>query len=481
MVVIPKMALRPISPVPSSLVRAARVWAGVVASCAVAAWVVVSGPDGHAPAAAGAVAHALFAGNGVGAYGDADPAGNFSGFAIDAPATSMAATHDGRGYWVTAADGGVFAFGDAPYLGSMGAQPLSAPVVGMAATPDGRGYWMTALDGGIFAFGDAPFLGSMGAQRLAQPVVGMAATPDGSGYWLVAADGGIFAFGDAPYLGSMGAHPLNAPIVGMAATADGHGYWLVASDGGVFAFGDAPFYGSASGSDINTWVTGIAPTHDDHGYWLLAATAGVLTYGDAVFHGPTPNNPPFSPAAAIVATPDGGGYWLLKPDEIETTFAASPVPPAFGQGANAVSVAAGQIGPDPDLVYGNYCNPYGPCEQWCALFATWVWNQVGIGIPRYAFTGDVFTWGQSSGVIVAPTARSAPGDAILYGTGPQNAATSVHMGIVAETWPDGAVVTVEGDSGPEPNGQDLTTLDGPFLPADAGYQLGMPVYGFVQP
>ncbi len=32
----------------------------------------------------------------------------------------------------------------------------------MAATPDGRGYWLVASDGGIFTFGDAPFYGSAG-------------------------------------------------------------------------------------------------------------------------------------------------------------------------------------------------------------------------------------------------------------------------------------------------------------------------------
>jgi hypothetical protein len=117
----------------------------------------------------------------------------------------------------------------------------------MAATPDGRGYWLVAADGGVFAFGDAPFLGSAGGQSVNQPVVGMAATPDGRGYWLVAADGGVFAFGDAPFLGSAGGQSVNQPVVGMAATPDGRGYWLVAADGGVFAFGDAPFRGSASG------------------------------------------------------------------------------------------------------------------------------------------------------------------------------------------------------------------------------------------
>ena len=114
----------------------------------------------------------------------------------------------------------------------------------MAATPDGKGYWLVASDGGIFAFGDADFYGSTGGIALNRPVVGMAATPDGQGYWLVASDGGIFAFGDARFYGSTGAIPLNRPVVGMAATPDGKGYWLVASDGGIFSFGDAGFYGS---------------------------------------------------------------------------------------------------------------------------------------------------------------------------------------------------------------------------------------------
>ncbi|HLX88676.1 MAG TPA: CHAP domain-containing protein [Acidimicrobiales bacterium] len=425
--------------------RRPRAWVGtgvsaVAATVLLVTVVTVVGPSALRSARASAVTPlARFPGNGIGAYGDASKSGDFSGIALDAPATTLAPTPDGKGYWVAAADGGVFAFGDAGFYGSMGDKPLAAPVVAMAGTSDGQGYWMSAIDGGIFAFGDAPFYGSMGVK------------------------------------------PLDAPVVGMAATHDGRGYWLVASDGGVFSYGDASFHGSASGADIGTWVVGMAPTHDDAGYWLLAATAGVLTFGDAAMYGPTPNNPPFSPAAAIAATPDGKGYWLLQPDEIDTTFSASPIGPAFAQGGQVVAVAASQIGPNPDLSRGSYCNPYGPCEQWCALFATWVWQQVGIGIPQYAFTGKVFDWGQTSGVVLPGSARPAPGDAILFGTGPQNASTSVHVGIVAETWPDGAVVTVEGDSGPEPDGQDVTSIDGPFLPADAGFQLGMPVYAFVRP
>jgi ribosomal protein L24E len=72
----------------------------------------------------------------------------------------------------------------------------------MAATPDGQGYWLVAADGGIFSFGDAGYFGSTGAIRLTEPIVGMAATKDGGGYMLVAADGGIFTFGDSGFFGS---------------------------------------------------------------------------------------------------------------------------------------------------------------------------------------------------------------------------------------------------------------------------------------
>jgi hypothetical protein len=56
----------------------------------------------------------------------------------------------------------------------MGGTHLNAPVVGMAATPDGKGYWLAAADGGVFSFGSAPFEGSMGAMSMNAPVVGMA-------------------------------------------------------------------------------------------------------------------------------------------------------------------------------------------------------------------------------------------------------------------------------------------------------------------
>jgi hypothetical protein len=68
----------------------------------------------------------------------------------------------------------VFGFGDAHFYGSLGTVALNRPIVGMAATADGRGYWMVASDGGVFGFGDAPFFGSLGGKGAHIKVIGIA-------------------------------------------------------------------------------------------------------------------------------------------------------------------------------------------------------------------------------------------------------------------------------------------------------------------
>ncbi|MEM9713212.1 MAG: hypothetical protein AAGA17_13425, partial [Actinomycetota bacterium] len=166
-------------------------------------------------------------------HGDVDLAGLDDG---ERP-TSLSVLPDGSGYWVFTDRGRALPFGDAPDLDDLvdqGVSPfLNGPIVDSAATTDGAGAYLVAADGGVFAIGTAVFAGSMGGMPLSAPVTGVAVDPDGSGYWLVAADGGIFAF-EAEFLGSMGGQLLNAPVVG--AIAFGDGYLLVAADGGLFNF-----------------------------------------------------------------------------------------------------------------------------------------------------------------------------------------------------------------------------------------------------
>jgi hypothetical protein len=391
---------------------------------------------------------------------------------------------DNEGYWLASADGGVYAQGNAGFYGSLGALRLQGPVVAMAATPDGKGYWLAALDGGVFAFGDAHFYGSMGAVTLNQPIVGMASTPDGQGYWLVASDGGVFAFGDAPFLGSMGGTALVSAVTGMAPSHSGLGYWMVAGDGGIFTFGDAPFRGSIGGTILNDPVVGMAAMSDDGGYYMVATDGGIFTFGNAPYYGSlggglNGNPNVILPISGIALAQGRTGYWLLDPDGFNYSFANPPDPTPSPLTSAIVATATSQVNADPYTGY--FCNPYGPCEAWCSLFATWVWEQAGVPIPSYAFTGDMYDWAQAHTTVLPPYAMPSPGDAVLYGTGPWSTSSSVHVGLVMQVWPDGAVVTVEGDAGPAPVGNLAVIVNGPYLPSHSLTSNGMPIYAFARP
>lgn len=188
-------------------------------------------------------------------------------------------------------------------FGGVSTTTLNAPIVGIAETPDGKGYWLTAADGGVFTFGDAQFYGSTGDLHLNAPIVGIASTPDGLGYWLVASDGGVFSFGDATFYGSMGGIPLNRPIVDISVDKATGGYWLAASDGGVFSF-NAPFYGSMGGQSLNAPIVGMAVTDSNNGYWFLASDGGIFSFGGASFDGSAVNGEG-QQYTAITTTPAG--------------------------------------------------------------------------------------------------------------------------------------------------------------------------------
>lgn len=70
---------------------------------------------------------------------------------------------------------------------------------------------------------------------------------------------------------------------------------------------------------------------------------------------------------------------------------------------------------------------------------------------------------------------------MLYGSGPATTDSSVHIGIVAQVWPDGAIDTIEGDAGPGATGALAVWINGPFLPGDSDWYNDMGIYAFVQP
>jgi hypothetical protein len=88
--------------------------------------------------------------------------------------TSIAATPDGGGYWLTAAGGSVLPYGSAGWQGEVaGIGYCSVPTsVRAVPTRTGAGYWVLAGNGRVHAFGDAPDHGSTAAAgvRTAAPV-----------------------------------------------------------------------------------------------------------------------------------------------------------------------------------------------------------------------------------------------------------------------------------------------------------------------
>lgn len=156
---------------------------------------------------------------------------------------------------------------------------------------------------------------------------------------------------------------------------------------------------------------------------------------------------------------------------------ASTFTPGAASSSQIVRVAESQLGQG-EQPPGSNCTIYGPCEEWCSLFASWVWQHAGVPLPgstaTYGYSGSLYTWAKESGGRILPaTATPAPGDAVFYGSGPSE---SAHVGIVQRVYPDGRITTIEG------NYANHVALVGPFLPAHATSEgETAPIYGYAQP
>jgi hypothetical protein len=157
--------------------------------------------------------------------------------------------------------------------------------------------------------------------------------------------------------------------------------------------------------------------------------------------------------------------------------AAAPLEPGPVSGARVVRVAESQIGQGENPA-GSQCTIYGPCEEWCSLFASWVWIRAGVPLAgstaTYGYSGSLYTWTQEHGGRVLPaSATPAPGDLVFYGSGP-GPGESQHVGVVQRVFRDGRITTIEG------NYAGHVTLVGPFPPSSPVGERA-PIYGYAQP
>jgi hypothetical protein len=169
-------------------------------------------------------------------------------------------------------------------------------------------------------------------------------------------------------------------------------------------------------------------------------------------------------------------------------------------GSEIVRIAESQLG-TAESPPGSNCNPYGPCVEWCSLFVAWVWEKAGVplkgGTAPYAYSGTIYEWAkaheggpfavtapgdpplstpEANGArVLPPSATPAPGDAVLYGSGP-GPGESDHVGIVERVFPGGQITTIDGNFG------DRVARSGPFHPSQA-VEWGMPapIFGYAEP
>lgn len=172
------------------------------------------------------------------------------------------------------------------------------------------------------------------------------------------------------------------------------------------------------------------------------------------------------PTSSQLAKPASGGT-----EQCNATVLA----PEAASSSAIVKVAESQVGQGENPP-GSNCTVYGPCEEWCSLFASWVWQHAGVPLPGsttlYGYSGALYEWAAEHGGRTLPaTARPSPGDAVFYGAGPTD---SAHVGIVVRVLHDGEIETVEG------NYAGQVSRVGPFPPAHpVGERAG--IYGYAQP
>lgn len=214
------------------------------------------------------------------------------------------------GYRIVMSDGKIVSFGQAK---AMRDARLKNPVA-TAATPDGAGYWIVAADGTVAAGGTAAAIAGRPANG--DPVVAIVATKAGKGFWLVSASGAISHHGDAVALSAS----VSAPIVAATATGSGQGLWLLAANGTVAAAGDAPaLAGPAIGSSTAKAITA---TTTGKGFWVLTTAGEVFRSGDAPDLGSLSREGLCTPlaAASIAATTSGAGYLIVATDGSVWTY-----------------------------------------------------------------------------------------------------------------------------------------------------------------
>jgi peptidoglycan hydrolase-like protein with peptidoglycan-binding domain len=155
---------------------------------------------------------------------------------------------------------------------------------------------------------------------------------------------------------------------------------------------------------------------------------------------------------------------------LRQVLAVPPLPSNTGTDLRSkiVAIARSQLGQG-ERPRGSNCTKFGPCEEWCADFATWVWRQAGVGnIGRIAWVPDLPLWGKRHrGWKPGANDNPQPGDMVIF--------SGLHVGLVERV--TGSTITVIAGNTSTNN----VARRGPAPPSQ-GYRMGpAAISGYVSP
>ena len=154
---------------------------------------------------------------------------------------------------------------------------------------------------------------------------------------------------------------------------------------------------------------------------------------------------------------------------MSTSLASAPVNLRGDTRARIVAAAESQLG-QAENPPGSNCTKFGPCEAWCADFATWVWRQAGVpAIGRIAWVPDLVVWGRRHGTWKPGyNNHPQPGDMVIF--------SNLHVGLVERVSTAGTITIIAGNTS-----TNNVARRGPASPANGTSMGPAPISGYVSP
>ena len=306
-------------------------------------------------------------------FGDASGHGPAPGTVLPAPVVGIVTDPATGGFWLATSTGTVLGYDGAP---SYGQAHLPSAVVAMAATPDGRGYWVVAQDGRTATLGDAGRHGALNG-AYSRPVVGMAPAPTGDGYWLAAANGHVFAYGDA---GDVAPPPGSPRVVAIVAAPPIVGAPRITA-GAPGPSGSTPSGSTPSGSTgaLTVVTTALPAASVSVAYTAqLAGQGGTPPYTWAIGDGTLPPGLSLSPAGAISGAPSTAGSYTFTAEVTDGARA-----PAHASAQLSIAVAPPQLSQVPvsQVPSGNWSGYVATAGPYTAASGTFTVPSVSPGAP----------------------------------------------------------------------------------------------------